>query len=53
LVRAIEQVPLVGDGSAIKARLGWSPTRTFGDIIDEMVDSELQKIDDVESAEGT
>ena len=53
LVRAIEQVPLVGDGSAIKARLGWSSTRTFGDIIDEMVDSELQKIDDVESAEGT
>jgi GDPmannose 4,6-dehydratase len=47
LVRAGEEVPLVGDAGAIKARLSWSATRVFGDIIDEMVDCELQNIDAV------
>lgn len=47
LVRAGEEVPLVGDARAIKTRLGWSATRAFGDIIDEMVDFELQNIDTV------
>jgi GDPmannose 4,6-dehydratase len=52
LVRAGEEVPLVGDARAIKKRLGWSATRPFGDIIDEMVDCELRNIGVEQRTEG-
>jgi GDPmannose 4,6-dehydratase len=50
LVRADETVPLLGDTTAIKMRLGWSAARAFDDIVDEMVDCELQRIDTETSA---
>jgi GDPmannose 4,6-dehydratase len=41
LVRPLEPVPLVGNASKIARRLGWRPTTSFQDIVNEMVDREL------------
>lgn len=41
LVRPAERVPLVGDSSLIRARLGWAPTRSFAEIVAAMVDADL------------
>jgi GDPmannose 4,6-dehydratase len=41
LVRAAEPVPLVGDSSRARERLGWQPERTFDDLVAEMVKTDL------------
>jgi GDPmannose 4,6-dehydratase len=42
LTRARGQVAdLVGDASAIRSALGWSPTAAFGELVRLMVDSDL------------
>lgn len=40
-VRPPEPVPLIGDASRIGHRLGWRPTRSFADIVNEMVERDL------------
>lgn len=39
--RASEPVPLIGDASRIRTRLGWKPQRTFEQIVHEMADADL------------
>jgi GDPmannose 4,6-dehydratase len=39
--RPIEADPLVGDASRARDVLGWSPTRSFADLVSEMVDHDL------------
>ncbi len=39
--RPPERVPLVGDASEARRRLGWQPTRNFRAMIEEMVDADL------------
>lgn len=39
--RADEAIPLQGDPSRIRAALNWHPTRTFEEIVCEMVDSDI------------
>lgn len=41
--RPEEAVPLQGDSSRIRAKLGWKPTRTFEEMVREMVDVDLEK----------
>jgi GDPmannose 4,6-dehydratase len=45
LVRPPEPVPLVGDASKARERLGWSPRTTFEDLISEMVENDLRLLD--------
>ncbi len=40
--RIEDSVPLLGDASRIKKELGWKPTRTFEEIVREMVDYDLR-----------
>lgn len=40
--RAEESVPLIGDATRIKRELGWEPTRTFEEVIREMVDHDMR-----------
>lgn len=42
--RTSEDIPLVGDYSKAKRLLGWEPKKTFAEMIREMVDYELQKL---------
>jgi len=44
-LRPAEPVRLCGDASRARARLGWAPTREFGDIISEMVLADLVGLD--------
>lgn len=39
--RPAEVETLLGDASKAKRKLGWTPTRTFGDLVREMVQSDL------------
>lgn len=39
--RPVDVVPLVGDASAIRARLGWRPTVAFEDLVARMVEADL------------
>ena len=45
LYRESELVPLVGDASRIRAKLGWSPRKHFEQIIQQMVDHDLQLLE--------
>jgi GDPmannose 4,6-dehydratase len=40
-VRPADAVPLVGDPSRARARLGWVPRTTFADMVVEMVEADL------------
>ena len=40
-----ELLPLVGDASRIRAKLGWSPRKNFEQIIQQMVDHDLQLLE--------
>jgi GDPmannose 4,6-dehydratase len=40
--RKEDSVPLVGDPSKIKAALHWAPTRTFDEMVNEMVEHDLR-----------
>lgn len=40
--RKEDSVPLVGDSSKIKKELGWNPTRTFEEMVREMVDQDIK-----------
>jgi GDPmannose 4,6-dehydratase len=42
--RPHEEIPLVGDFSKAKAQLGWQPTRTIFEVIEEMVFHDIQTI---------
>jgi GDPmannose 4,6-dehydratase len=44
--RSSEVVPLCGDASKARSRLGWAPTRTFDQIVEEMVISDISKLQD-------
>ncbi|MEN3282312.1 MAG: GDPmannose 4,6-dehydratase [Solirubrobacteraceae bacterium] len=41
LVRPPEPIPLVGDPSRARERLGWEPERSFDDLVAEMVRADL------------
>ena len=45
LYREPELLPLVGDASRIRAKLGWSPRKNFEQIIQQMVDHDLQLLE--------
>jgi GDPmannose 4,6-dehydratase len=40
-VRPPDPVPLVGDPTLARERLGWVPETSFGDMIAEMVEADL------------
>jgi GDPmannose 4,6-dehydratase len=40
-VRARESVPLVGDASSARERLGWRPEHSFDELVAEMVEADL------------
>lgn len=42
--RDTESVPLQGDPSRIQSALGWKPTRTFEEIVHEMVDGDIASL---------
>jgi GDPmannose 4,6-dehydratase len=42
--RPSEVVPLCGDASKAMRCLGWAPTRTFDQIVEEMVTSDINKL---------
>jgi GDPmannose 4,6-dehydratase len=44
LQRRVEPSLLVGDAGKIRRTLGWQPTRTFHDLIREMVESDLASL---------
>jgi GDPmannose 4,6-dehydratase len=44
LVRAPERTPLVGDARRLRERLGWAPTRSFGEIVAAMVEADLASL---------
>ena len=41
-LRPTEVDLLLGDASKAKAKLGWTPTTTFGELVDLMVDADLE-----------
>jgi GDPmannose 4,6-dehydratase len=43
-MRPAEVDELKGDASKAKARLGWQPTKSFNDIIKEMVENDISLI---------
>jgi GDPmannose 4,6-dehydratase len=45
LVRPQEAVPLVGDPSRARERLGWTPTLGFDQLVARMVDADLQGLE--------
>jgi GDPmannose 4,6-dehydratase len=45
LLRPAEPVRLCGDANRARARLGWTPTREFSDVIREMVLADLAGLD--------
>lgn len=42
--RPVEDVPLMGDPTKIQSILGWKPTKTFEEIVHEMVDADLATV---------
>ena len=44
LRRPAEPALLVGDAGRARARLGWAPTRSFGEVIREMVAADLARL---------
>jgi GDPmannose 4,6-dehydratase len=46
LVRPAEEVPLVGDSTRARERLGWHPTLSFEQLIERMVDADLEELHD-------
>jgi GDPmannose 4,6-dehydratase len=42
--RPTEVQTLLGDASKARQKLGWNPTVTFGDLVAEMVASDLTKL---------
>jgi GDPmannose 4,6-dehydratase len=49
LLRPAEPLHLVGDASKAKAVLGWSPTTSFQELIQEMTQAELDQLSHIES----
>jgi len=45
--RPKETIPLVGDASKAKLKLGWQPRKSFEDMIKEMVRSDLDYFSDL------
>ena len=45
-MREAEPCPLVGDASKARRKLGWTPTVSFGDLIQEMVEADLRALED-------
>jgi GDPmannose 4,6-dehydratase len=45
LVRPPEHMPLVGDATKARTRLGWAPRTSFEDLIAEMVEHDLRLLD--------
>jgi GDPmannose 4,6-dehydratase len=43
LVRGSEELPLVGDATRARTRLGWRPTLSFEELIERMVDADLRE----------
>jgi GDPmannose 4,6-dehydratase len=41
LKRPLEPEPLIGDASLAREVLGWTPTITFDELVEEMVESDL------------
>jgi GDPmannose 4,6-dehydratase len=52
LVRPPEPVPLIGDPSRARERLGWRPTLGFEDLIARMVDADLRELEGQGSRPG-
>ncbi len=48
LLRPAEPLHLVGDASKAKALLGWSPTTSFQELIQEMTQAELDQLSHIE-----
>ena len=44
LVRAAEDVPLVGDSTRARETLGWEPETTFAEMIEAMVEADLREL---------
>jgi GDPmannose 4,6-dehydratase len=44
LTRPLEAVPLVGDASKARHLLGWAPTYTFPELVEEMVTADLARL---------
>jgi GDPmannose 4,6-dehydratase len=45
LLRVAETMPLVGDPSRARRRLGWEPTLSFEELIERMVRADLRELD--------
>jgi GDPmannose 4,6-dehydratase len=41
-MRPAEVMELCGDSRKAAERLGWKPTRSFGDLVNEMLESDLK-----------
>jgi GDPmannose 4,6-dehydratase len=52
LVRPAEPVPLVGDATKAKERLGWQPQTSFEDLIAEMVEHDLSVLSSQQQPSG-
>jgi GDPmannose 4,6-dehydratase len=44
LVRPSDPVPLVGDPSKARERLGWEPRTSFGELVRWMVEADLEQL---------
>ena len=42
--RPVEDIPLIGDASKAKSRLGWEPTVGFEELVNIMIDSDLAQV---------
>lgn len=45
-LRPVDAIAPCGDAAKIRAQLGWSPTRTFSEIVEAMVQADLAEIDE-------
>ena len=52
LVRPAEPVPLVGDATKARERLGWQPQTSFEDLIAEMVEHDLSVLSSQQQPSG-
>ena len=43
--RPVEEVPLQGDASMIRETLGWTATRSFPELVEEMVDHDCKSLE--------
>lgn len=52
LQRPVDPPELRGDPAKIRRELGWLPSKSFEDIVNEMVDADLQLIDSASASAG-